>query len=135
MASIRKEILIDAHPDTVWAAVRDVGAVHRRLVPGVLVDARLDGDARVVTFTNGMVVRELLVDIDDEARRFAYASVEGRAQHHNASMQVFAEGDDRSRLVWTTDVLPNELAGPIGALVEQGAAVMKKTLERETTHV
>jgi carbon monoxide dehydrogenase subunit G len=135
MASIRKEILIDAHPDTVWAAVRDVGAVHRRLVPGVLVDARIDGDARVVTFTNGMVVRELLVDIDDEARRFAYASVEGRAQHHNASMQVFAEGDDRSRLVWTTDVLPNELAGPIGALVEQGAAVMKKTLERETTHV
>jgi len=39
MASIRKEILIDAPPEDVWAAVRDVGAVHRRLAPGFVVDA------------------------------------------------------------------------------------------------
>jgi hypothetical protein len=89
MASIRKEILIEARPENVWAAVRDVGAVHQRLVPGVLVDARLDGDARVVTFASGAVARELLVDVDDKARRFAYEVVEGplRATHHNASMQ------------------------------------------------
>ena len=134
MASIHKEILIEARPEDVWAAVRDVGAVHRRLVPGVVVDARLDGDARVVTFANGMVVRELVVAIDEEARRFVYAAVDGRARHHNASMQVFADGGDRSRLVWITDILPNELAGPIGALVEQGAGVMKRTLEREAVH-
>src|SRR5258708_32813884 len=104
MASIRKEILIEARPENVWAAVRDVGAVHQRLVPGVLVDARLDGDARVVTFANGAVARELLVDIDDEARRFAYAVVEGPlgGKHHNASRQVFAPGSGRSRLVWVT---------------------------------
>jgi carbon monoxide dehydrogenase subunit G len=133
MASIRKEILIEAHPENVWAAVRDVGAVHQRLVPGVLVDARLDGDARVVTFASGAVARELLVDVDDEARRFAYAVVEGplRATHHNASMQVFAEGSGRSRLVWITDVLPDDLAASISTLVEQGSAAMKQTLEKE----
>ncbi len=133
MASIRKEILIEAHPENVWAAVRDVGAVHQRLVPGVLVDARLDGDARVVTFASGAVARELLVDVDDEARRFAYAVVEGplRATHHNASMQVFANGEGRSRLVWITDVLPNDLAASISTLVEQGSAAMKQTLEKE----
>jgi carbon monoxide dehydrogenase subunit G len=133
MASIRKEILIEARPENVWAAVRDVGAVHQRLVPGVLVDARLDGDARVVTFASGAVARELLVDVDDEARRFAYAVVEGplRATHHNASMQVFAEGSGRSRLVWITDVLPNDLAASISTLVEQGSAAMKQTLEKE----
>src|SRR5947209_6012579 len=108
MTSIRKEILIEARPENVWAAVRDVGAVHQRLVPGVLIDARLDGDARVVTFASGVVVRELLIDVDDEARRFAYAVVEGslRATHHNASIQVFANGEGHSRLVWITDVLP-----------------------------
>ena len=130
MASIRKEVLIDAHPDEVWTAVRDVGAVHQRLAEGFVVDTRLDGDARVVTFANGVVVRELIVDVDDADRRVAYAAVGGRATHHNASMQVFADGRGGTRLVWITDVLPNEVAGPIGALVEQGARAMKQTLER-----
>ena len=129
MASIRKEILIDAHPDDVWSAVRDVGAVHRRLVPGLVVDVRLEGSARVVTFASGAVVRELIVDVDDEARRLAYASVEGRTTHHNASIQVFGDREGRTRLVWITDLLPDELAGPIRALVEEGAAIMKLTLE------
>lgn len=131
MASIHKEILIEASPEKAWSAIRDVGAVHRRLAPGFVIDVRLEGDFRVVTFANGAVVRELIVDIDDEARRFVYAAVGGRATHHNASMQVFAEGEEHSRLVWITDVLPNEVVGTIRALVEQGAAVIKQTLERD----
>jgi len=130
MASIRKEILINAHPADVWAAVRDVGAVHQRLAEGFVVDTRLDGSARTVTFANGLVLRELIVDVDDEARRLVYAAVGGRATHHNASMQVFADAEGRSRVVWITDVLPNDVVGPIGALVEQGARAMKLTLER-----
>lgn len=130
MASIRKEIVIEARPEDVWAAVRDVGAVHQRLAPGFVTDVRLDGDARIVTFANGLVARELLVDIDDAARRLAYAAVGGRATHHNASFQVFAEGEDRSRLVWIADLLPNDMAGPINGMMEQGAGVIKQTLER-----
>lgn len=130
MASIRREFLIDARPEDVWAAVRDVGAVHQRLVPGVLTDSHLDGDARVVTFANGMVVRELIVDLDDKARRFAYAAVGGMLRHHNASWQVFAEGEGRSRFVWITDMLPNEAVGQISALIDEGCRVMKQTLER-----
>lgn len=79
MASIRKEIPLAAHPDAVWAAVRDFGAVHRRVFPGVLTDAHLDGDARVVTFANGLVVRERLVAIDDDARRIGGLVEQGAA--------------------------------------------------------
>jgi Polyketide cyclase / dehydrase and lipid transport len=129
MAYIHKEILIDARPADVWAAVRDVGAVHERLARGFVVGCRLDGDARVVTFANGMVLRELIVDIDDEARRFSYAAVGGRLSHHNASFQVFAEGETGCRLVWITDLLPNEFAGPIGEMQDQGVQAMKRTLE------
>jgi carbon monoxide dehydrogenase subunit G len=130
MACIRKEFLIEAGADAVWAAIRDVGAVHRRLVPGIVVATRLEPGARVVTFANGMVVRELIVDLDDDARRLAYAAVEGgRATHHHATMQVFDAGDRRARVVWITDVVPDEVAGPVRALVEQGAAAMKATLE------
>jgi carbon monoxide dehydrogenase subunit G len=130
MATIRKDILIEAGPDDVWAAVRDVGAAHERLGPGFLTDTRLEGDARVATFANGMVLRELIVDIDDEARRFVWAAVGGRLAHHNASMQVFADGEGRSRLVWIADFLPHELARDIGGLIDQAAAVIKPTLER-----
>lgn len=129
MASIRKEMTIEAPADVVWNAVRDVGQVHKRLVPGVLTDARLEDGARVVNFANGMVVRELIVDLDDEQRRFAYAATGGRASHHHASIQVISEGERRCRLIWITDVLPHEMASPISALVEQGARVMKQTLE------
>ena len=133
MASIRKEMLIQASPEDVWAAIRDVGAVHQRLTPGVLTDSRLDGDARIVTFAGGTVVRELIVDLDDQARRFVYAVVSGgRTTHHNASWQVFAERDHHSRLVWITDFLPKEVAPVIHELVERGAATMKQTLEAQT---
>jgi hypothetical protein len=132
MASIRKEILIDARPEDVWDAVRDVGAAHKRLGPGFLLDCRREGEARIVSFANGMVVRELIVDIDDEARRFVWAAVGGQLTHHNASMQVFADGQTRSRLVWIADLLPHALAGDIGGLIDQAAAVIKPTLEGRT---
>ena len=88
MASIHKEIVIDAPPELIWDAVRDVGAVHKRLARQFVVDTRLEGDSRLVTFADGTVVRELIVDVDDDARRVAYAVVEWRARHHHASMQV-----------------------------------------------
>jgi len=131
MASIHKETLIDARPEDVWDAIRDVGAIHRRLAPGFVVDTKLEGDARIVTFGNGMVVRELIVDLDDAARRLAWSARGGRLTHHNASVQVFADGAGRSRLVWIADLLPHELAGDIRAMIEQAAAIMKPTLEAQ----
>jgi hypothetical protein len=85
MASIRKGIVIEAPAETVWAAVRDVGAVHERLAPGFVVDTRLEDGAR--------------------------------------------DGERRSRVVWIADLLPNELAGHITGMIEQGMTAMKKTLE------
>ena len=131
MASIRKEIVIDTPPEKAWDAIRDVGALHERLVPGFVVDTRLEEGARVVTFGNGVVARELIVDLDDTARRLVWAVVESpRLTHHNASVQVFPEADRRSRVVWIADVLPSEIAGYMAGLLDQGLAVMKKTLER-----
>ena len=129
MASIRREVSVTAGPAVVWDAIRDVGAVHERLAPGFVVDTKLEEGARLVTFGNGVVARELIVDVDDEARRLAWAVVGGRMTHHNASLQVFADGEGCSRVVWIADLLPNELAGYIAGMIEQGMAVMTKTLE------
>jgi uncharacterized protein YndB with AHSA1/START domain len=129
MASIRKEVLIDASPEDVWAAVRDWGALHERLVPGFVLDTRLDGEDRIVTFANGMVLRERLIDLDDEDRRLVWSIVDGPYSHHNGSTQVFREGEGAARFVWIADLLPNELAAATDQAMEQGTNVAKKTLE------
>jgi carbon monoxide dehydrogenase subunit G len=130
MASIRREVRISASADVVWDALRDVGAIHRRLAPGFVVDVKLDDGGRVVTFGNGMVVRERIVDVDDTARRLVWsaAGVEGLT-HYNASAQVFPEGDRECRFVWIADLLPNELAPRVQSMIEAGIATIKRTLD------
>src|SRR5712692_4154502 len=131
MASIHKAIPIDAHPDDVWAAVRDFGSPHRRLVPGFVLDARLDGDARIVTFANGTVARELLVDCDDARRRLVYAVISERVKQHSASVEVVADTEGHSRLIWIVDVLPHEIAPYMDGQMDQAALAMKRALERD----
>ena len=126
MASIHKDIPIEATAAEVWDAVRDFGALHTRLVPGFVTDCRLDGEARIVTFANGNVAREILVDCDDARRRLAYAIKSERMTQHSASVQVVPEGTARCRIVWITDVLPHDLAPYIDSQMDQGALALQK---------
>ncbi len=130
MATIQKEIEIDRERSFVWDAIRDVGAIHRRLVPGFVVDCKLEGDSRIITFANGMVVREVIVTVDDETCRHAWSARGAPFTHHNASLQVFAEGATKCRVVWIADLLPNEIADTVEKMIVQGLDVMKRTLER-----
>lgn len=137
MASIRHEIMIDAPAGRVWDVVRDVGAVHERLLPGRVTDSRIEGSRiegsyRVLTFPDGHVVRELIVAVDDDLCRLAYSVVEGArppASYHHASFEVRPEGERASRLIWVTDVLPDDLAAVIRIRMERGAAEMKAAIE------
>ncbi|MDO9294501.1 SRPBCC family protein [Bradyrhizobium sp.] len=131
MASIHKDMPLDAPPDEVWSAVSDFGALHTRLVPGFVTDTRLDGDARIVTFANGSVAREQLVDCDEARRRLVYAIANERISHYSASVQVFSDGDARSRLVWIVDVLPNEIAPYVDGQMDLGALALQKTFRRD----
>ena len=130
MASIHKDIPINAPADAVWDAVRDFGALHTRLAPGFVTECKLDGEARNVTFANGTTARELLVDRDDARRRLVYAVISERVTQHSASAQVIAEGETCCRFVWITDVLPNEITPYVRAQMDAGAAAMQKALSR-----
>jgi len=131
MASIHRDILIHAPALQVWSALQDLGALHTRLVPGFVTDCRMDGeDARIVTFGNGVVTRELIVDVDAERRRVAWSAVGGRLSHHNASAQVVDEAEGRCRVVWIADLLPHAMAPAITGMIEQGLAAMKAAQEK-----
>lgn len=131
MASISRSIQLTADADTVWTALRDVGNAHHLFGP-VLTDCRMDGDdVRVVTFQSGIVVRERIVDVDDAARRIAYTVVDGPFTHHHATFVVTAEPDDTSVLTWVSDVLPDDVAAMVEALMDQGAAAAQSAFGRE----
>jgi len=128
MASIHKEILLGSDPAAVWDVVRDVGAVHTRFAPGFVVDVVMEDGARMVTFGNGLVAREVIVDVDEGRRRLAYSVRSERLSHHNASFQVLADGAG-ARLVWIADVLPDAAAVNVGAMMDDGMVAAKRALE------
>ena len=114
MATIRKEIAINRNEAQIWYAIRDVGAIHQRLVRGFVTDCRLEGDTRTVTFANGMVVREVILSLHDETYRNAWSAQAEALTHYNASVQVFAMSECECHVLWLADLLPHEAATPIG---------------------
>ncbi|HEY2445214.1 MAG TPA: SRPBCC family protein [Rhizomicrobium sp.] len=131
MASLRQEITIEANAVKVWDALRDFGAVRTRVAPGFVVECRMDGDARIVTFHNGAVARERLVDLDDESMRLVYSIAPNeRVEHYSAAVQVRSKAEATCRLIWTIDLLPNELAPYVRSQMELAAARMKSALEK-----
>lgn len=133
MATIRKEILIDTTPDKAWDALRDVGALHTRLVAGFVKDTKLEGNTRTVTFGTGNVAREEIVSVDETQKRVAWAIVGQQFHHYNGAAQIFAHDKGGIRVVWITDLLPDSLASAIDTAMTNGIAAMKKTLESTGT--
>ena len=129
MASVQQEIWVYAPAEFVWQALRDVGRIHERLVPGFVTDCRLEGDTRMVTFGNGLRVRELILDVDPVRRRVAWAAVGDPFRHYNASVQAYTENGG-TRLVWIADLLPNELTAQVSGMIDVALNTMKRTLER-----
>jgi len=134
MATVRRVIVTRGNADDVWSAIRDVGALHTRLVPGFVVDTRLEGSVRIVTFGNGTVLREPIVTIDDAGRRLVWSAEGGITQHYNASVQVFVTDDGGCKVVWIADFLPDTAASAIAGAIEAGCAVMQSTFDRLAGH-
>jgi hypothetical protein len=129
MASIRRQVVIEADPDAVWDALRDWDALHERLAAGFVTDCARDGTARIVTFASGAVLREEILGCDDAHRRLAWSIVDGPYTHHNGAAEVLLDSDGRTKFVWTSDLRPDALAKATAQAMEQGLAAIKRTLE------
>jgi Polyketide cyclase / dehydrase and lipid transport len=131
MATVRKSVTISKPASHVWDAVSDAGQLHTRLVPDMVADTKLeeDGEVRIVTFGNGIVLKEYMISNDGDAMRLAWSAKSDQWSHHNASLQIFALQDNTCEAVWTADVLPHGA----GALMEQfltaGLGAMKAHME------
>lgn len=129
MASIYKEFVVNAAPEFVWEAIKDLGAVHSRLARGFVTGTELSGSTRTVTFANGFVVQEQIVSVSDEHRRLAYRAVGGKASHHNAYFQVLPGAGHTAKVLWVADLLPDEMLSPVEQMVELGSRAIQNTIE------
>jgi hypothetical protein len=130
MASVIREIVIDAAPETVWDAVGDFANGPLRMSGGVFVDCRLDEpDVRTLTFQDGSLASERLIARDEHARRIVWGWIGDEVIHDNTSMQVLAEGDTQTRLVWIHDTLPDHLTTWLATAMDQLTPVLQQTLK------
>lgn len=128
MATVRKEFQSPRSADEVWAVLRRFEAVHE-LAKGFVTATEMEpSGARLVTFANGMQVREWLVSREDGERRLVYAiNDHPKFSHYSAAAQVFEAGDG-CRFVWTVDFLPDEMAALQNASMDAGVAAMRAAL-------
>jgi hypothetical protein len=130
MATIRSELKTRASASDVWSAIRDIGALHTRLVPGFVTDTKLEPGARVVTFVNGTALREPIVTLDDQARRLVWTAEGGRARHYNAALKVTELADGLTSVVWTADFLPDDIGAYMSQAIQAGMAAMQRSLDK-----
>ena len=130
MASVIREIIIDASQEKVWDVINDFENGPLRMAPGAFVDCRLETPGvRAMTFADGTVARERLIARDAQAHRIVWGWVADNVTHDNTSMQVFAEQGGKSRLVWIHDTLPDELTGWLATAMEGLAPIFQQTLK------
>jgi hypothetical protein len=132
LTSVAVEIYTRASPSLAWDAIRDIGALHTRLVPGFVSATELVPGGRRVTFANGAVVEEPIIDCDDSLRRLCWTTTGSSLglTHYNASAQVFARAAGGSLVVWSADLLPHSAAPMVLGMMKQGAAAMTGALDR-----
>ncbi len=126
MATVRKEIDLNVDADQAWAALSRFGDAHK-IFAGVLIDCQLDGDTRTVTFANGRSVKEQLVTLDNQARRFVYTVLDGPFTQHSAYIEVLPQADG-CRFIWVSDFLPSEASAMVDQLSDAGCAAVRNSL-------
>ena len=125
MATIIREFTVERPATEVWKEVADVGNVNRLI--DFLGEVTLDGDTRTCELGDAGQLEELIVSVDDERMRLAYAVTGSpfNLTHHHASMQVQPDGAG-SRLVWTTDLKPDEMAGAVTEPIDASVASIER---------
>lgn len=124
MAAGAVDVTVAASPEEVWKTVGDFGGVGE-FFPGIE-SFRLEGEDRIIGMF-GMEIREHLVARDEAKRVITYSVVEGvPVDSHTATISVEPEGEG-SKVVWSYDVTPDEMAPIFGDTYKAALAALEST--------
>lgn len=129
MARIEKTIDVDCSASELWQVVGDIGGI-ATWFPGLVSSSYAHGIRRCTMEGGGDLVEEISAR-DDGSRRYEYRMVEAPMTftHHFASMSVSDLGAGRSRMTWTTDILPDAIAGPMEQVIDGGLLALRDRLD------
>jgi Polyketide cyclase / dehydrase and lipid transport len=127
MGTVRRQLRIARPADDVWALVGDPTTIHQWF-PGI-VDAKVDGSARIITTASGISMPEKIITNDSIQRRFQYRLTAGIVRNHLATIDVFDLGDGTSLVAYATDCEPDAMALMIGGATGNALAALKRLLE------
>jgi hypothetical protein len=127
VATMRQHTFIERPADDVWAVVRDPAAVTRWFPRMEAVT--MDGSRRTITLASGLPLVEE-VSVRDDLRRFQYRLLGPLpVEHHLATIDVIADGDDRCVVVYSTEVVPHALAYILDGAVIDALASLTDLME------
>jgi hypothetical protein len=110
MATIYRSARLSVSPDAAWDVVDRYTRSEVHIFQSCASERQVD-DYRVVVTLEGMELWERNITVDPQRRRAVYTvpGIPG-TEHHQAEMRIDVDADGRAVLVWTTDLLPDELA-------------------------
>ncbi|MHA4854576.1 SRPBCC family protein [Rhodococcus sp. MSC1_016] len=129
MATLRSHIVIDRDPDAVWSVIRDVANISQWF-PAIVTSSG-DSSRRTVTLEDGSVLEEDIVTLDDDLRRLQYRAVDGdlAVTDHLGTVDVLGVDDQRTLVVYSTEIEPADLAAAFGPAIDGGLEGLRNTLE------
>jgi carbon monoxide dehydrogenase subunit G len=123
MASATAELAMTSTPEAVWAVVREFYDL-ASWMPGIE-SCEADGDERVLA-TMGMTIRERLVSSDDAKRTLTYSITAGApVESHEATITVHDGEGGGSRVTWSVDAKPDEMAELMLGVYQQSLEALK----------
>lgn len=127
MTTIRKTIDIKADIDSVWAKISDIGGISNLI--GFLQDSEFSGDERVCTLKDGGKLVESIISVDADLHRVMYSITASplNMSFHVASMEL-EQTPTGVRLIWTTDLQPEQAAEQFEPLMDMACTDMQSTL-------
>lgn len=128
MASLRFDQRINRSADEVWKVVSDAGGIGSWF--GGIESCEVKGQTRTIVLGGGITLEEEIVTSDDALRRFQYRIVGGAlpVQFHLGTIDVLEDGQT-ARVIYSTDVQPDDLAGLVAPAIEAGLSGLKAHLE------
>jgi len=110
MATIYRSATLSVSPDAAWDVLDRYTRSELHIFKNCASERQVD-DYRVVVTLDGLELWERNITVDPERRRAVYTvpGIPG-TEHHQAEMRIDVDPDGRAVLVWTTDLLPQDLA-------------------------
>lgn len=102
--------MLSASPAAAWDVLDRYSRSELHIFKNCASERQVD-DYRVVVTLDGLELWERNITVDPQRRRAVYTvpGIPG-IKHHQAEMRIDVDSDGRAILVWTTDLLPHDMA-------------------------